>query len=336
MFDLRTTRLAVVTALLALVSTIEGTAHPARVAVPSFFTQSITRIFSGRGDVRSPAREGERAPLFPPVRLRESERLGLLAQVWVNNRGPYTFVVDTGAGATIISPRVAAEARVRVEAGGRGIDLGGLSNRRAGGARKVSLDRLAAGAPANQLPARGFTVVADGLPSDVDGILDPTEALWPLGYTIDMRARTLSAFDPRATPLRTSDATPEGAIVRWLTEPGSRRPYVMLSGGRRALLDTGSGFGLAVTPDAARALGIAGVEGRERAGTRDLAGGEVASRRVRPATVHVGPLELRGVPTDFLTNAHAEAPVLLGRDALRPFELTFDPVNRLIRIRPAG
>ncbi|HYE15872.1 MAG TPA: retropepsin-like aspartic protease, partial [Pyrinomonadaceae bacterium] len=118
-------------------------------------------------------------------------------------------------------------------------------------------------------------------------------------------------------------------------EAGSRRPFVMLSEGRRALLDTGSGFGLAVDASAARALGINASGGRERAGVRDLAGGRVEAQRVRPATVSVGPLVLRGVPTDLLTRAQKGAPVILGRDALRPFELTFDPVNRLVMLRPA-
>src|SRR5205085_3321701 len=108
------------------------------------------------------------------------------------------------------------------------------------------------------------------------------------------------------------------------------------SEGRRALLDTGSGFGLAVDEEAARALGIIQMEGRRRSGTRDLAGGEVHSSRIRAATVSVGPLVLRGVPTDLLTSALKGAPVILGRDALRPFRLTFDPVSRLVMLDPGG
>jgi predicted aspartyl protease len=330
----RTSRLIVVaSALLAALFIFDGAAPHVRGAAPSFLIQRISRIFTG--DDRATQNQRTSGALPTPAVLRESESRGLLVMTWINGRGPYTFAVDTGAGATIISRGVAAEAQVAVEGGGRGIEIGGLSSQRIGGARKAFPTTLAVGSRANLLPAKGFTIVADGLPHDLDGILDPTEAFWPLGYTIDMRAQTLSAFDPRTEPLRASEAPPGGAVVRWLTEAGSRRPYVMLSGGRRALLDTGSGFGLAVNFDAARALGIEVGEGRERAQTRDLAGGQVVARRIRPATVHIGALELRGVPTDFLTNAGVDAPVLLGRDALRPFELTLDPVNRLIRLRPA-
>jgi hypothetical protein len=196
---------------------------------------------------------------------------------------------------------------------------------------------FAIGTRGNLLPSQGFTIIADGLPEGVDGVLDPTEAFSPMGYRIDMPNETISAFDPHLTPLRqgTTATTSDETVAPWLTEVGTRRPYVMLAQGRRALIDTGSGFGLAVNADAARALGIQTGEGRERVGTRDLAGGQIPSRRIRPVTVHVGPLVLRNIPTDFLSGARAGAPVLLGRNALRPFELSFDPVNRLIRFRPA-
>jgi predicted aspartyl protease len=122
--------------------------------------------------------------------------------------------------------------------------------------------------------------------------------------------------------------------VPWLTDGQSRRPFVMLGEGRRALLDTGSGFGLAVDESAARSLGILLTQGRRRGSTRDIAGGEIASRRVRAATVSIGPLVLRGVPTDLLVRAQKGAPVILGRDALRPFRLTFDPASRLVMFEP--
>ena len=287
---------------------------------------------SGRDKPRAFVSQGARLP--SPVGFREDGGRGLLVRAWVNGTGPFTFAVDTGAGATILSPRVAGEARVEVEAGGRGIEVGGLSGMTAGGGQKAFPRSLAIGSRDNTLPARGLSIVAPGLPEGVDGILDPTEAFSPLGYMIDIPRGELRAFDPRVRPLRAGDAPPEGAVVPWLTDGSSRRPFVMLAEGRRALLDTGSGFGLAVDETAARALGILPSGGRERAGARDIAGGEISSRRVRAATVSVGPLVLRGVPTDFLTRAEKGAPVLLGRDALRPFRLTFDPLSRLIMFEP--
>jgi len=277
---------------------------------------------------------GRARTLPAPVSLRESEDRGLLIKAWINGAGPFTFAIDTGAGATLLSPDVAREARVEVEAGGRGIEIGGLSGARAGGARKAFVRAIALGSRENGLPVRGLFVVAHGLPSGVDGVLDPSEAFWPLGFCIDLPAGELSFFDSRARPLRATDAPRDGAVVSWLTEGGTRRPFVMLAEGRRALLDTGSGFGLAVDEAAARALGVVLTEGRQRGGVRDLAGGEVRARRLRPATVSIGPLVLRGVPTDLLLRAEKGAPVILGRDALRPFRLTFDPLSRLIMLEP--
>ena len=266
--------------------------------------------------------------------FRESDRRGLIVRAWVNGTGPYDFAVDTGAGATILSPRVAGEARVEVEAGGRGIEVGGLSGQTVRGGQRAFPRTLSVGSRENVLPGRGLFIVAPGLPEDVDGVLDPVESYAPHGFVVDMPAGELRAFDPRATPVRTADAPPGGAVVRWLTDGSSGRPYVMLAEGRRALLDTGSGFGLAVDEAAARALGIIPSGGGRRRESRDLAGGEIASRRVDAATVSVGPLVLRRVPTDLLVRAEKGAPVILGREALRPFRLTFDPLHRLIMLDP--
>ncbi|MGB8507856.1 MAG: aspartyl protease family protein [Pyrinomonadaceae bacterium] len=266
-----------------------------------------------------------------PARLHETEGRGLLVKVWVNGIGDFNFALDTGAGATILSPRVAGAAQVEVESGARGIEVGGLSGLSVAGGRKAFTHSIAVGTSENFLPSQGLVIVAEGLPPDADGILDPTEVYAPLGYVIDLPGGELSAFDPRRFPVRLAEAQRDAAIVPWLTDGSTRRPFVMLGEGRRALLDTGSGLGLAVNESSAGALGIAvGIGARERDSTRDLAGGRISSRRVSAATVHIGALVLRGVPTDVLLSAQRDAPVLLGRDALRPFRITFDPLNRLI------
>jgi predicted aspartyl protease len=268
------------------------------------------------------------------VRFREVSGRGLMARVWVNGVGDFTFAIDTGAGATLLSERVAREARVTAR-GGATVRLGGLSGTGTANGREGLPNSLALGESDNLLPARGRFIITDALPPGVDGVLDPTEAYWPLGYTIDLPRGELSAFDPRVSPLSRRDVPPGGTIVQWIFEVGSRRPFIMLNGIRRALLDTGSEFGLALSEEAAQDIGIINDgRGRNREGVRDIAGGAVGARRVAPATVNIGSLVLRGVPTDLVTSAHAGAPVLLGRDALQPFRLTFDPLNRLISIAP--
>ncbi|HEY0375670.1 MAG TPA: aspartyl protease family protein [Pyrinomonadaceae bacterium] len=268
------------------------------------------------------------------VRFREEEGRGLLARAWVNGAGPYTFAIDTGAGGSLLSRRVATEAKVR-ETGGRPVWIGGLSGAGGIAGYNATVSTLALGDEQNLIQSNGQFVITERLAPGVDGVLDPAEAYGSLGFELDLARGQMTAFDPRAAPLRLNEnLPPDGTIVQWLTDGQSRRPFVMLEGGRRALLDTGSGFGLAVTVDAARSLGILPGSGRQRGDVRDLAGGSITAHRIPAATVRVGSLVLRGIPTDLLRDARAGSPVLLGRDALRPFRLTFDPVHRLIRIVP--
>jgi hypothetical protein len=204
--------------------------------------------------------------------------------------------------------------------------------------REAALRNLSISARENILPGKGLVIITDALPPDLDGVLDPTESYWPLGYTLDLPNNTISAFDPRVRPLRGLSSPPGGAIVPWLFDASSRRPFVSLDTGRRALLDTGSGFGLAINENAARSFGIIATRGRERGGgiVRDLGRGSINARRVEPLTIQIGSLLLRRVPTDLLTGTAAGAPILLGRDALRPFEISFDPISRLIRLQPGA
>lgn len=288
------------------------------------------------GAAHSFLQNGRRIGVVPyAVRFREDEGRGLLVRAWVNGCGPYSFAIDTGAGATILSERVAQEAHVAIKRGSRVSMSGisGVSNPNANG-REALVQELALGDADNLLPANGSVIVSNALPSDIDGVLDPAEAFWPLGFVIDLPRGEISAFDARTRPLRLQDVPPGGAVVPWLTQGGSRRPFVMLDGGRRALIDTGSGFGLAVSRDAARALGLLSREGRERGGVRDLGGGQIQAERIAPATVRIGALELRSVPTDLLSGVAAGAPILLGREALAPFRLTFDPQRKLIQFAP--
>lgn len=263
------------------------------------------------------------APRLPrSVRLRELRGRGLLATVWINSAGPFLFAVDTGAGATLLSPRVAAAARAELRSGRRFI--AGLTGRNAP-AQDATLQTLAIGDRENYLPGSRKVVVTPGLPPGLDGVLDPTEAFSPLGYIVDIPRLELSAFEPRQSPVNAGDQPREGAVVQWLRDGGGRRPFVQLDNGDRALIDTGSSFGLAIQSSAIAKRGHVSY-------SRDIGGGSVSAVRVRPTTIAIGALTLRNIPTDLVSGAEADAPVLLGLSALRPFRLTFDPLHRLIEI----
>lgn len=291
-------------------------------------------VVKQQDDRRAERKSGSYKSRLPaPVRFREASGQGLLVKAWINGAGPYTFVIDTGAGATVLSQRIAQESHIAIRSD-RSIKVGGLSGVSVVAGREASLRSLAIGDRDNLLPAKGLAIVTDRLPPDVDGLLDPTEAYWPLGYSIDIRNSEIAAFDPRRTPLRLIDVPAGGTVVQWLHDTESRRPFVMLDNGRRALLDTGSGFGLAISESVGRAFGVVNDRGENREETRDLGGGRIKARRIAPVTVRIGTLVLRRVPTDLLSGVDSGAPVLLGRDALAPFRLTFDPLNRLIQFAP--
>ncbi len=332
-------KIFIIVALLFQTINVKGTAIHSCIAVPLCFSFSNihSKSFAPHLLTASTQRVKRKATssVPSPVRFRESQGRGLILRTWVNDAGPYTFVLDTGAGANLISRRVATEARVEVDARERTVRFGGLSGASTVAGRRAYIRAFALGTRDNLLPSQGFTVIADALPTDIDGVLDPTEVFSPLGYTIDFENETVSAFDPRISPLRLNDSSPDSAVVRWVAEQNGRRPFISLTNGRRALIDTGSGFGLAINAEAAKALGIIETEGKQWEGVSDLGGGKISSKRIRPATVHIGPLALRNVPTDYLSGTKTDAPILLGRDAIRPFQITFDPVNRLIRFRPS-
>jgi len=267
-----------------------------------------------------------RAATVRPVRLREVRGRGLLADVWVNSVGPFLFAVDTGAGVTLVSPRLASAARLDVRSD-RSRSIAGLSGRGTT-AHDANVQSLAVGDRTNFVPGTRSVVVTAGLPNDIDGVLDPTEAFSPFGYIIDIPRLELSTFDSRAMPLRLEDQPREGAVVRWLRQGSSHRPFVELDNGDRALIDTGSSLGLGIRSNSESDRGRASY-------ARDIGGGRVSTQRVRPMTVAIGALELKNIPTDVISGAEAGSPTLLGLSALRPFRLVFDPVNRLIEIAPS-
>jgi hypothetical protein len=249
-----------------------------------------------------------------------------LANGWINGAGPFVFVIDTGAGVSLISRNVVERAGLRVTTSRQPL-VGGLSTSRIVSNEAARISGLALGRSDNQVPAASITAaVVASLPGSIDGILDPTEVFSPLGYTVDLPNHELRAFDSR---LRVSEVPKDGAVVRWVREAGSDRPFVRLGDGRLALIDTGSGLGFAVNQ------GVGSNHRRSDNAIHDLGGGIIQSQRVAPQTVSIGSLVLNKVPTDVLTGVAPGTPVILGRGALFPFRITFDPISRLIAFEPA-
>ena len=264
------------------------------------------------------------ADVVAPVRLKDERERGLLAEGWINGTGPFVFVIDTGAGVSLVSRNVVAQSRLPVSRSRRTL-VGGLSTSPIASNEETRVSGLALGEQDNRVPGSFSAAVVANLPGSIDGILDPTEVFRPYGYSVDIPNRELRVFDTAAQRLRVTDVPRDGAVVRWVREAGSERPFVRLGDGRLALIDTGSTLGFAVSePGRAAGSNL----------THDLGGGSVQSRRVAPQTVSIGALVLNKVPTDVLTGVAPGTPIILGRGALFPFKITFDPSARLIAFEP--
>src|SRR5437016_2024394 len=93
-------------------------AAPIAAATPQ--SQSVPRKSTNRQN------KGMSTSQLPhPVFFREVRERGLLVKVWLNNSGPFTFAIDTGAGITLIADRVAAGAVT--DQPGASLSIGGLS-----------------------------------------------------------------------------------------------------------------------------------------------------------------------------------------------------------------
>ena len=268
------------------------------------------------------------SPSLRSIRFRDEAGAGLVVNGWINGAGPFAFAIDTGADVSIVSRRVAQSARLAVSKSKRPI-VAGLSNSPIAANEEAFANNLCIGSRDNVVPERALLAVVPSLPGGIDGILNPSDLFGSLAYSIDLPNRQLLVFDSRANGLELSSQPQAGAVVRWIKLDGSNRPFVKLSDGRLALVDTGSGFGLAVRE---------GTVSNSRNHTRrtgDLGGGDVQSRELGPTTISIGDLVLENIPTQVLLGVPASTPVILGRRALQPFKITFDPVARLIAIEPA-
>jgi hypothetical protein len=252
----------------------------------------------------------------------------LLVNAWINGSGPFVFAVDTGAGVSLINRNVVDRARLQVNKSRRPL-VGGLSTSPIVSNQEARLSGLSLGTPRNRISTNAVAAVVASLPGSIDGILDPTDVFSPLGYSVDLPNRELRVFDPASQGLRLNRVPRDGAVVRWVREAGNDRPFVRLGDGRLALIDTGSGFGLALTDGRVIARGHREVENRH-----DLGGGRVQSQEIEPQRVSIGALVLNGVPSDVLNGVAAGTPNILGRRALFPFKISFDPAARLISFEP--
>lgn len=262
------------------------------------------------------------ASAIAPISFREDRR-GLIVDAWINNSGPFTVALDTGAGTSIITNDVVQRAGLTLQRSKVPL-RGGLSSTPIRSNQEASFNDLSLGFQVNRVPSTVTAAVVQTLPGSIDAILDPTEIFGPLSYSVDFQRRELRVLETKYLS-NSKTLNGEGAVVRWISENGGHRPFVRLDDGRLALIDTGSSFGLAFSDQRA-------AKGQDPKAVRDLGGGAVQVREIAAQTVAIGSLVLRNIPTELLLNSAPGTPVILGRRALNPFRLTFDRASSLIAI----
>src|SRR5688500_20023145 len=169
-----------------------------------------------------------------PARFRVEKERGLLLQVWINGRGPYLFAVDTGAGMNVISQRVVTAAGLPTRTVPTTI-IGGLSNARSFSNREAILDRIALDGRANTLPSKQTALIVKNLPPDLDGILDPTEAFAPFGYSIDLPNEQIDAL-PAGSIHPDTRLPDEVVIFPWVRTDTVNLPVVLFDAGHTAFV----------------------------------------------------------------------------------------------------
>jgi len=239
-------------------------------------------------------------------------------------------VIDTGAGLNVIGEGLVNAAGLKITQT-RPTQVGGLSGVTTSSNREAALETLALGYQTNLLPPQQSALVVSFLPAGIDGILDPTVAFAPYGYSLDMSQGRIESLDDLVEASHSSPA--DGATVEWLRRGDSDRPFVKLGDGRLALIDSGSRFGLAVSDR--QAIIVGRDKTRRPTPSLDLGGGTINARRVQPTTISIGELVLRRIPTDIVSGDAVDAPVILGREALYPFKISFYPHRRLIEFAPS-
>lgn len=264
-----------------------------------------------------------------PIRIVNNH---IYAQVYIDGKGPYTFIFDTG-GDNIVSPAVAAAVRERstggirvtgVGASSEGAQFTHVASMRIGNATLRDQDFIV-------LPIDQGFGVAEGM--HIDGMFGPAVP-WRFLTAIDYLHQTLTlSLEGRVRPA--------GAAVPFAFNSTIPTVPVTIDGiATRADLDTGNrGQLFLTTPFLAAHPSLAAKATTPNGVTGFGVGGPSYGRLGRIATVQIGPYALHGVVGDFgtqTTGATADpfTSANLGGGTWNRFTLTLDYPHQRIYLAP--
>jgi len=271
-------------------------------------------------------------------RLAGAENPLLLVPATVNDRGPYTFILDTGAGASLISPRLADDLGVATTGSKEGTDAGGKVT-----VALASLDALAIGGARRAPMPIAITAELDRIGAAVGARIDGDvgfDFLKDYRVSIDYQKQLVrllqGAHDAPAAPPTRSEvafrlASPVKPLVLVSAFVEGKGPYTFA-------VDTGASM-TAVSSELASALRIEAAEDGSMTG----AGGMLKAAVGRVASLTVGAASLENlsvVVSEFLETigqaVGGRLDGVVGYNFLRRFRVTIDYPNSMLWLVKTG
>lgn len=257
----------------------------------------------------------------------------ILVPVHVNGAGPFEFILDTGAGTSLLSPALAAALQVE-QTGSKQADT-------AGGPVEVGLatvDSLGVG----ELERRDLDVaiidlsmVGRAVGAKLDGDLG-YNFLKHFRLTIDFRALELTLEDPKrvesfgalaATEVPMQLAQPSKPLILIDAHIGGRGPF-------QFAIDTGTST-TAISPELLRELGLNAVP----MGMATTGGAQIPLSTAKVPAIRVGRAEVRDLDVmvgEFLRMlsevAGCKLDGIIGYNFLRSYKVVIDYPNELLRL----
>lgn len=248
-----------------------------------------------------------------------------VVELKINGKGPYRFILDTGATITVISEKLSRELSLSAPAGMQPVPVGGGAPPAIVAIHEVSVgdavleDMIAALAPS------GMLLKGEDAPR---GVL--TAASFP-GY--------LLTFDYPGKRILIKRGSLEGADLKSIFEYSEDQvlpcvPVRIAGHDTQVHLDTGSPFGLTVPVKFLTELPL-GTEPKDAGKVRTGGGGEFAVSIARvEGAIEVGKYKLDAREVRFSDARPGPEPATgnIGYEVLRHFVVTLDSKNRRIRL----
>jgi predicted aspartyl protease len=270
-------------------------------------------------------------------RLAGGQNPLILVPVYVKGKGPYEFILDTGAYRCLLSPEVSSSIGIQPDSQQRATGIGGTIN--ISSARVSSLTVGTARQENIEVAITGeLSRLGEAVQSKVDGVLG-SNFLKDFRVTLDFGRGVVrldrSSSEPGVSNVRSVTsvpfklATPEKPLVSLPVFVNGRGPF-------QFFLDTGTSR-TTLSFALARKLGIVAIGNRSGTG----AGGRIRMLSATLDSLSVGKASISDAPVsvgDFLGNFDSVIDTkfygIIGNDFLSRFEVTIDYPRGSLDLKP--